>query len=202
MSGCEKTDTPSEDSSNWKSSYTDFLRMKDAEYGSEARFELCYITEDDIPEIIIIHGTSQPSGARIYTYHNGGVVEFARGGSGGITYGQWGTIWYKEKQGLIYERNYTDKDDPHYQHMISYIHDGYMTDYKYELSDFYGSERIDENGNLITTRYEINGTPADEAEYLNSCQEYGINDIDTTYKNVAYGNMAELNESNINQQLK
>lgn len=201
VTGCELGDGGTK-SAKWKKSYEEFLRGKDLEYGEESRFELCYITDDDIPEIVIIHGTSQLSGAMIYTYYNGNVVEFTRGGSGGMTYGQWGTIWYNEKEGLIYERCYTDKDAPYYQHMISYVHDDYMTDYKYELSDFYGTERIDENGNLIKTRYEVDGNPVDEAEYFNKCEEYGINDIDTTYKKVEYDSMAQLNEDNISESLE
>ena len=187
---------------NWKKVYKEFLTKADLQYDNKARFELCYITNDDIPEIVIIHGTGQPSGAMIYTYFNGNVIEFTRGGSGGMTYGQWGTIWYKEKEDLIYERCYTDKDSPYYQHLISYVHDDYITDYKHQVSDFYGSERIDDNGNLIKTRYEVNGAPVDEAEYFNKCEEYGIDDIDTTYKKVEYDSMAELNENNISTSLK
>ena len=90
--------------------YCDFMERENLH---EWHFALCYIDEDDIPELVVSGGNSHPVTASIYTYGDGKVTEIGYAGS-------FGEFKFAPKQssiissylgmGELYEMFYTVKD--------------------------------------------------------------------------------------------
>ena len=79
----------------WKTAYSDLLKVQ------SGKFELIYITNDNIPELIITEPVVvSRSGASIYTYANGSVKQVKWEDAVGISR-IGGTIRYKERSGLF-----------------------------------------------------------------------------------------------------
>lgn len=79
----------------WKTAYSDFLN------GQSGSFDLIYLTDDDIPEIVIAENGYRESSVRIYTYSEGTVKAITRE-DGSECFGIFGIIHYKERGNLIY----------------------------------------------------------------------------------------------------
>ena len=79
----------------WKTAYLDFLN------GQSGKFELIYLTDDDIPEIVIAEDGYRESSVRIYTYSDGNVKAITRD-DGYERLGFFGSIHYKERSNSIY----------------------------------------------------------------------------------------------------
>ena len=65
----------------------------------EVRFNLCFINDDDIPELSVSAGYYHGSGADIYTYIGGEVVHVG-------CFGEWGSFGYVPRGGIIYSSYY------------------------------------------------------------------------------------------------
>ncbi len=75
--------------------YYNFLKSYKFTYESYTRrFNLAYINNDSIPELIVFDGDHHGAGAKVYAYVNGKVKYVGE-------FGGWGTFEYKEKKGVI-----------------------------------------------------------------------------------------------------
>lgn len=75
--------------------YYNFLKSYKFELDSSTRgFNLAYINNDSIPELIIFDGAHHAAGGKVYAYVNGNVKYVDE-------FGEWGGFEYKEKTGVI-----------------------------------------------------------------------------------------------------
>ena len=74
--------------------YADFLKEAKQEYEGTA-FALVHVDDDEIPELVIVHGDSHPDGAIFYTY-NGSEIVALQG------YGSFGVGYYEKGSGIMF----------------------------------------------------------------------------------------------------
>ena len=95
--------TKTDASSDWKTAYNAYLKdvYNNEEAWGERSFGFAYITDDDIPELLISEGTANASRVKIATVINGKVVDLGE-------FGSVGSVDYIERESLIidlYSRN-------------------------------------------------------------------------------------------------
>lgn len=80
----------------WKKAYGDYARSKlaEAEIYSRAYFNLIYLNNDDIPELVIAGATYHAASPDLVIYKNSKAVKIC-------SYGEYGTFGYKERTGLF-----------------------------------------------------------------------------------------------------
>ena len=75
--------------------YYNFLKSYKFELDSSSRgFNLAYINNDSIPELVVFDGDYHAAGAKVYAYVSGKVKYVGK-------FGEWGGFQYKEKKGVI-----------------------------------------------------------------------------------------------------
>lgn len=81
-------------SEDYMSAYNEYLKKYNrGKYGEEFRFELCYFTDDNIPELFISEGTWHNAPVEIFTYSDGKVKKLFEGGVyGRIEYVEYGSL--------------------------------------------------------------------------------------------------------------
>lgn len=90
------------DISDWRTAYAEYLQTQ---LGSGDRYDLLYITDDNIPELVLLHaGGRIGSSARIHTYQNRQVVYIPGPQGPEITIG-FGEMQYLEYQSSIIQGN-------------------------------------------------------------------------------------------------
>lgn len=86
------------DISDWRTAYVEFLKTK---LGSGDRYDLLYLTDDNIPELVILHaGGRVGSTATVYTYQDRKVVNIPGPYGPEISIG-FGDMYYLEYQSSI-----------------------------------------------------------------------------------------------------
>lgn len=94
----EATAASSADNSKWIKAYKDVLLnldKSDVELSTQdAKFCLCYVDSDDIPELIVSTGDFHAACCYLFTYSNGKAANLG-------PFGTFGTIQYIEKKGII-----------------------------------------------------------------------------------------------------
>ena len=78
----------------WKTAYSSFLN------GKTGNFELIYLTDDDIPELVVAKGGAHLDHVNIYTYVDGHVQAIVYD-DGFDDFGTYGTISYKERGNIL-----------------------------------------------------------------------------------------------------
>ena len=87
------------DAVNCRTAYANYLKSKRAYWDlNEARFELGYLNNDDIPELFVAETSIRADAVCIYTYKNGQMIEVD-------VIGTYGHAFYKERTGLIYSEH-------------------------------------------------------------------------------------------------
>lgn len=75
--------------------YYNFLKSYKFDLDSSSRgFDLTYINNDSIPELIVFDGDYHAAGGKVYAYVNGKVKYVGE-------FGEWGGFEYQEKKGVI-----------------------------------------------------------------------------------------------------
>lgn len=96
---CKPSDITSKHS-NYKDAYNQYLRFYNGgSYGEEFRFKLAYITDDDIPELIVAKESWHNASCEILTYSDGKVISLYEGGV-------YGNIEYVERKSLLVINDY------------------------------------------------------------------------------------------------
>lgn len=135
-------------------------------YDENAQYQLIYLNDDDIPELVVITDWTHNSGAELYAYIDGKAeqlyVSFENDYSDTTQFGSWGTLFYLKRQGLVYhlyDRNFGAGefgfvcmwDGKSAEMQILHTYDVYI-------------ESSDEGKD--TTTYYVDGEPV-------TCEEYG-----------------------------
>ena len=189
----KSTATPSE--GEWKDAYAKFLKELSNEnhcnqFGGKPQFELAYINDDNIPELVITYGGSHLDEAYLYTFLNDEVKPIKSSNSDSNGYGVYGTFIYKERDSLIYIGGYSSNS-------IWHVDENMIATQKYLLS-------MDESNVFSTGKvsYFDNGVEITEAQYNAKYKEYGFNLIRNKYKRIEYGKSHDVTDDNIKTVLK
>ena len=153
----------------WKTAYADFLN------GKIGNFELIYLTDDDIPEIVIAEDGYRLSYVNIYTYSDGAVKAIEHE-DGYDSFGAYGTINYKERGNLIYISTGGSE--------ITYI----FTNISDNIAHTEHILVADGNNGTITW----NGGPIDMSTFQNETKR-----MSAGYKSAGYATGKSINSANI-----
>ena len=141
-----------------RKAYYNFLKSyKFTTDPSTRAFNLIYINNDSIPELIVFDGDYHAVGGKVYTYANGKVKYIG-------AFGEYGTFLYKEKKGVI---------------CSSWMGQGVCasTYFKWDGSklskiiSFRSVEKIDSNMNIVYNYY-INDKKVTRSKYKSSIAPY------------------------------
>lgn len=72
------------------------LSRQDSDSGEELGFALLYLDGDEVPELVVMEGTAHAQGASVFMFRDGKVIALG-------TYGQYGAMPYREKEGLLFD---------------------------------------------------------------------------------------------------
>lgn len=163
----------------WKNAYSEFLA--EYEYDSsylEPQYELAYIDDDNVPELLIAEDGAHAASVSVYTYLFDTVYYIG-------DFGAYGTIGYAEKEGLIYTWNMgmgvTTEDLCTLSQGISEYLDGLTM-----------IEEYDDATDSITCTYHHGKDSVTEEEYK-QLQDSLFNQNDFT--SVSYGDMKYISET-------
>lgn len=94
------------DSGSWRTAYSAYLHkaLQDGTYTSSAYFRLCYITEDDIPELVVAEGSGHISAVNIFTCRGTEVVQLDE------SHGGYGSLYYSPYENVLVLHNYINGD--------------------------------------------------------------------------------------------
>ena len=123
----------------------------------EHAFNLAYINNDSIPELLVLDGTHHSAGVKVYTYVNGKVKYVGK-------FGEFETFEYQEKKGII-RSSWTGQGN--------YIKDYYKWNGS-KLSTIMSSSATQEmssNGNIVC-KYYINNKKVTRSKYKGSIAPY------------------------------
>ena len=120
------------DNSAWRTEYKNILASFDY---PDMAFDLVFIDDDNIPELVVSEGLAHVAGCNIYTMYNGSCVELGN-------YGVYGEIGYVKYDGDI---------------MVADVNQGYSTYFVAEIKD--GAIQT------VMTAFDNTGAVMSEAEY-------------------------------------
>ena len=157
---------------SWQEAYEDFLLSYQPEHvGSaskeEPHFNLAYVDEDDIPELIIIDGLAHGHGGNVYTWYEGKVVYIG-------LYGQYGGFSYLDKENLIHHAY--DGAGVDYSGFYK-IEDGSETELAFFSTRWSAYSDEESSTEEVSKTYYIDNEEVTEAEYdkqRNLYPEYGM----------------------------
>ena len=166
--------------------------LKNVWKSSNLRFQLAYINDDDIPELIV----DNPGYAvGIYYYNNGNVEEvFCR------SYGTWGNSYsYLEKKSYVlnspYGYDYSDEGtlSSYYNYYYPVINSGYKEYYNVQTILYTG------NGSQVDlgTKYYCDNKEINENVFLNDANKKGFYDSDS----IDISNLTKYTKKEIRTQL-
>ena len=138
--------------------YYNFLKSYKFDLDSSSRgFDLAYINNDSIPELIVFDGDYHAAGGKVYAYVNGKVKYVGE-------FGEWGGFEYQEKKGVIRSSWFG-------------FGNSHTTYYKWsgsKLSTIMSSSATQEmssNGNIVC-KYYINNKKVTSSKYNSSIAPY------------------------------
>ena len=146
--------------------YYNFLKSYKFYTDSSRRgFNLIYLNNDSIPELVVFDGDYHAIGAKVYTYANCKVKYIG-------DFGEFGGFEYKEKKGVICSSwmNHGISDITYYKWNGSKLS---------TIISFSSIEKYDSNGNLVC-QYSINNKKVTRSKYKSSMASYekGLKYID------------------------
>ena len=101
-----ETENTSEKRDDWRTAYSAYLHkaLQDGTYTSSAYFRLCYITGDDIPELVVAEGSGHISAVNIFTCRGTEVVQLDE------SHGGYGSLYYSPYENVLVLHNYINGD--------------------------------------------------------------------------------------------
>ena len=179
----------------WQDAYAEFLRkiMYDREeyHYMTPLFQLAYVNDDDIPELVVIYGTAHFESPYLYTYYEGEVIPVNHEGKTdeeANRYGVYGAFIYKERANKIY---------------IADMHMGYESVITWKLNDDMTAARVhyfNNNEAAVPEKeqfeYYVDDEKVTKEEYDEMYAAYEMEDDYTNIDPFA-NNVPELNEDNI-----
>ena len=153
------------DISDWRTAYAEFLKTR---MGSGDRYDLLYLTNDNLPELVVLHaGGRVGSSATIYTYQNRQVVNIPGPYGPEVPMG-FGEMQYLEYQSSIIQGNVSEGYS-----FLSFMvlqGDSFQTEATFEDTEL--REGGTENAGFGS--YYYNGNPVTPSYYYWKLWEIGI----------------------------
>lgn len=146
-------------------------------------FAITYLDSDDVPELIVIEGCAHSCGVAVYTFEKGEVIPIG-------VYGQYGTMNYKEKEGIVFDS--FDTGD-------SISCKVYQMEEKKEILLQSYSERYEfsAEGEVLRYTYTVDGKEVSEEQYREVCDKWQ----DTACRVIDHGMCLPMTDDNIQQTL-
>lgn len=173
---------------SWKEAYALYL-MELSEKYNNAQFDIAYVDDDDIPELVILWGSARMATSDLYTFVKNKVeqVKHEEGNSG---YGPFGMFFYKERKGLVY---------------VGHLNRGYETHLIYEVDRNKSKTKhslYNNRGAVLNedeVQYTDGGNEISKLEYEAKEVLYGMKNVRDTYKLIEYGHAQPMTKDNINR---
>lgn len=100
------------------------LPRQDGGSGQEPGFALLYLDGDEVPELVVMEGIAHAQGASVFMFRDGKVIALG-------TYGQYGAMPYREKEGLLFD-DYDTQGNLHFGvYQIEEDHPALLQSYDY-----------------------------------------------------------------------
>lgn len=147
------------DNSAWRTEYKNILASFDY---PDMAFDLVFIDDDNIPELVVSEGLAHVAGCNIYTMYNGSCVELGN-------YGVYGEIGYVKNSGRI---------------MLSNLQQGYASCFVGEIRD--GAIQT------IFTASSNTGAVIDESEYKFIVNDNDVSHAEYDERVMSYFNQPDL----------
>ena len=147
-------------------------------------FALIYLDSDDVPELIVMEGSAHACGGYVYTFEEGEVIPVGEG------YGQYGAMWYREKEGIVFHD---------YDAFGNVYCDVYQIEGKKETHLQSYSERYElpEEGEGMICTYIVDGNEVSEEQYRKVCDKWNK----TEDKMIQYDDCRTLTDGDIQSSL-
>ena len=173
---------------SWQKAYADFLRKGGNIDSYTPKFALIYIDNNDIPELVIGEGDYHAAGAYLYTVSDNIVVPILLGEHKSNRFGDYGSISYKERKGIVHTSSMG----------MGYVGDsivqieGKNAEYVIRLSNDEGAVE-----DPADATYTVNDKNVTKDEYYRALYNTDF----TGYTSVYFSDMYDLTEININRLL-
>jgi len=130
---------------------TEYAAEQKEEGGEEpVAFALIYLDGDDVPELVVMDGNAHLCDVFVYRFEEGRTVPVG-------TYGQYGTLFYREKEGIVFDSFDSFGDTYDYIYQI----EGSRETLLHSLSE----RNLTEDGELLGTVYTVDGEEVSWEQY-------------------------------------
>lgn len=149
------------------------------------RFALLFLDGDDVPELIVIEGTAHAQGASVYMFQKRHAIFVG-------TYGQYGALCYREKEGILFDDYDTQGD------IFSRVYQ--IKENQAVLLQSYDSIEppYSENGEKLQYTYHVDGKEVTEEQYEEISDKWSADG----YRMIQYDDCRVLTERDIQKDLQ
>lgn len=149
------------------------------------RFALLFLDGDDVPELIVIEGTAHAQGASVYTFQKRHVISVG-------TYGEYGALGYREKEGILFDDYDTQGDIFSRVYQIKENQAVLLQSYDSIEPPYTGQEEEPEY------TYYVDGKEVTEEQYQEVSDKWSADG----YRMIQYDDCRALPESDIQRELQ
>lgn len=149
------------------------------------RFALLFLDGDDVPELIVIEGTAHAQGASVYTFQKRHVISVG-------TYGEYGALGYREKEGILFDDYDTQGDIFSRVYQIKENQAVLLQSYDSIEPPYTGQEEEPEY------TYHVDGKEVTEEQYQEVSDKWSADG----YRMIQYDDCRALPESDIQRELQ
>lgn len=149
------------------------------------RFALLFLDGDDVPELIVIEGTAHAQGASVYVFQKRHVISVG-------TYGEYGALGYREKEGILFDDYDTQGD------IFSRVYQ--IKENQAVLLQSYDSIEppYSEKGEELQYTYHVDGKEVTEEQYQEISDKWSADG----YRMIQYDDCRALTGSDIQKDLQ
>lgn len=149
------------------------------------RFALLFLDGNDVPELIVIEGTAHAQGASVYTFQKRHVISVG-------TYGQYGALGYREKEGILFDDYDTQGDIFSRVYQIKENQAVLLQSYDSIEPPYTGQEEE------LEYTYHVDGKEVTEEQYQKISEKWSADG----YRMIQYDDCRALPESDIQRELQ
>lgn len=148
-------------------------------------FTLIFLDGDEVPELVVMNGDAHLCDAFVYRFEEGGTVPVG-------SYGQYGTLFYREKEGIILDSYDSFGDGYDYVYQI----EGNQVTLLQSFSE--RAETSETEGEWLGSVYMVDGKEVSWEQYQKVQNEW----YEADYKEITYDRCRTLSETRIREELQ
>lgn len=149
------------------------------------RFALLFLDGDDVPELIVIEGTAHAQGASVYMFQKRQTISVG-------TYGEYGALCYREKEGILFDDYDTQGDIFSRVYQIKENQAVLLQSYDSIEPPYSGQEEE------LEYTYHVDGKEVTEEQYQKISEKWSADG----YRMIQYDDCRILTESDIQKDLQ